>query len=239
MRTMTASANGHEDPADEPAWALQLAAKVEKTAPPGHTAVCEAAAMAVLRLLTDPRTQVDGDDCPPTSPTPTWVARWESGRIRKVMRRARGARWDALAALPGVTVDHDGAQVRAFVPGPVTELPAEVSKLQVAGLDLTDDAAEPKPAPEPPYVLIWTNPKASMSTGKAAAQCGHAAQLLLWSHSDPSSTVPWPAGDPPVRVVRPTPAEWAKAPATVAVHDAGFTEVAPGTITAKARLVGA
>jgi peptidyl-tRNA hydrolase len=232
MRTMTASANGHEDPADEPAWALQLVTQVEKSAPPAHTAVCEAAAMAVLRLLTDPRTQVGGE----------WydaVARWESGRIRKVMRRARGARWDALAALPGVTVDHDGALVRAFVPRPVTELPAEVGKLQVAGLDLTDEAAEPKPAPDPPYVLIWTNPKASMSTGKAAAQCGHAVQLLLWSHRDPSSTVPWPTEDPPVRVVRPTPAEWARAPATVAVHDAGFTEVAPGTITAKARLVGA
>ncbi|MDX6430559.1 MAG: hypothetical protein QOE54_2925, partial [Streptosporangiaceae bacterium] len=110
---------------------MQLAARAEKTSPPAHHAVCEAAAMAVVRLLTDPRA-TEGE----------WydrVHRWETARIRKVTRRARGVRWQAVQELPGVTVEHDGAQVRAFVPGPMAEVPPELARLQVAGLDLTDD----------------------------------------------------------------------------------------------------
>src|ERR1035441_8707111 len=63
-------------------------------------------ATAVVQLLDDPRS-VDGE----------WhdeVQRWLDGRIRKVARRARGSKWDAAAELPGVTVSHAGAQVRAF-----------------------------------------------------------------------------------------------------------------------------
>src|SRR5262249_49109986 len=136
-----------------------------------HLVVCEAAAMAVLTLLTDPRSATGGE----------WheaVASWESRRIRKVVRRARGARWQALGDLPGVLVDHEGAPARAVVPGPVTEVPAETAKPQLGGPDL-ERAEEPKPPPEPPYALVGLNPDVEMTTGKAAAQCGHAAHLLL------------------------------------------------------------
>ncbi|WP_460352197.1 hypothetical protein [Actinoallomurus acanthiterrae] len=206
---------------EEPAWAMQLALRIEKAAPPSHLAICEAAAMAVVRLLADPRSAPDGE----------WhdaVAGWEARRIRKVARRARGARWDALAGLPGVLVDHDGALARAFVPGPVTEVPPEISKLQVGGTDLPRDE-EPKPPPEPPYALVTLNPHVGMTTGKAAAQCGHAAQLLLRARGE------WPG----LRVRVLEAGDWAGsvAESDVAVRDGGFTEVAPGTMTAVARLV--
>lgn len=221
MVFVSSSVNGSEDPLDQPPWAMQLVLRVEKSEPPSHLVVCEAAAMAVVALLTDPRSAPGGE----------WhesVADWESRRIRKVVRRARGVRWEALGALPGVLVDHEGAPARAFVPGPVTEVPAEIARLQVGGTDLERDE-EPKPAPAPPYALVALNPDVTMTTGKAAAQSGHAAHLLL------RTVGAWPGLR--VRVVE--PGDWALtvAEADAVVRDGGFTEVAPGTMTAVARLV--
>src|SRR5262245_46624693 len=106
---------------------MQLVARAEKASPPAHGAVWEAAATAVAALLTDPRAADPEGEWHP------FVARWEAGRIRKVTRRARGVRWTDAQDLPGVTVDVNGAQVRAFVPGSVDEVPPEIAKLQVAG----------------------------------------------------------------------------------------------------------
>jgi len=222
MAVVSSSVNGHEDPLDEPAWAMQLVLRVEKSAPPAHLVVCAAAATATVTLLADPRSAPGGE----------WheaVASWESRRIRKVVRRARGARWAALDGLPGVLVDHEGAPARAFVPGPVTEVPGEISRLQVGGTDLPR-AEEPVPPPEPPYALITLNPGVTMTTGKAAAQCGHAAHLLL------RTAGAWPGLR--VRVAEPAGWDRAVAEADAVVRDGGFTEVAPGTMTAVARLVG-
>jgi peptidyl-tRNA hydrolase len=200
---------------------MQLALRVDRTEPPTHWAFCEAAAMAAVGLLADPRSRPGGE----------WheaVATWETRRIRKVVRRARGARWSALDGLPGILVDHDGAQARAFVPGPVTEVPPEVSRLQVGGTELPreDRPAEP---PAAPYAWLCLNPGVTMTTGKAAAQCGHAAQLLL------RASGAWPG----LRVHVTEPDDWRRtvARADVSVRDGGFTEVAPGTMTAVARLV--
>jgi hypothetical protein len=114
------------------------------------------------------------------------------------------------------------------VPGPVTEVPAEISRLQVGGTDLSRED-ESKPPPTPPYALLTLNPGVTMTTGKAAAQCGHAAHLLL------RATGAWPG----LRVHVSEPADWRRAveEADVVVRDGGFTEVAPGTMTAVARLV--
>lgn len=203
---------------------MQLAVRVEKAAPPAHSAVCEAAAAAVVRLLTDPRAAVPEGEWHP------FVHAWESRRIRKVTRRARGIRWREAQELPGVTVDHAGAQVRAFLPGPVDELPPPLAKLQVAGLDLADDE-EPKPPPEPPYAALAFNPDVSMTTGKAAAQAGHAAQLLL-RQAPADQVAAWLAGGVRVHLTRDVPWRQCVGHATVAVRDAGFTEVPPGTMTA-------
>jgi peptidyl-tRNA hydrolase len=208
---------------------MQLVARAEKASPPSHSAVCAAAATAVVSLLTDPRAvDPEGEWYP-------YVHRWESGRIRKVTRRARGVRWPEAQALPGVTVDVDGAEVRAFVPGPVDEVPPALAKLQVAGLDLPDDE-EPKPPPEPPYAAIALNPGVPMTTGKAAAQSGHAAQLLL-RDAPPADVLAWIEGGLRVHIPRDIPWSRCVQHAAVAVRDAGFTEVPPGTMTAVAWLV--
>jgi peptidyl-tRNA hydrolase len=221
-----------EDRFEDAEWAMQLAVHAEKSGPPGHSAVCAAAAMAVARVLTEPDEQ--------------WraaVRRWESGPVRKVTRRARGVRWTAVRRLPGVTVEWAGAEVRAFVPGPVTRVPPELAKLQVAGLDLPEDpvgADDADDAPEPPYAAIALNPDLRMSTGKAAAQCGHAAHLLVRLAAEPDRSA-WIAAGVPVRIVHSDGAgAWSRAVAgaAVAVRDAGFTEVPAGTMTAVAHIVG-
>jgi peptidyl-tRNA hydrolase len=208
---------------------MQLVVRAEKADPPSHAAVCEAAATAVVRLLTDPRAaEPDGE----------WraaVHEWESRRIRKVTRRARGVRWPEAEALPGVTVDHAGAQVRAFPPGPVPDVPPQLAKLQVAGLDLAE-AEEPWPPPGPPYAAIALNPDITITTGKAAAQCGHAAQMLL-RQGRRRQVAAWVEAGAHVHLTRDVPWRRSVKEATVAVRDGGFTEVPPGTMTAVAWIV--
>jgi len=154
------------------------------------------------------------------------VATWMTTPIRKITRRARGAYWDAVQELPGVTCEVDGAQVRALLPGPVDEVPKVVSRLQIGGTDLEPD----EPGEPPPGVpVIWLNAALEMTVGKAAAQVGHAAMLFAAVHTFTEV--------PPFAVRNANPALWATLCTAadrgdaVAVRDAGFTEVEPGTIT--------
>jgi len=97
---------------------MQLVARVEKALPPNHVAVCEAAAMAVVQLLADARSQPGGEWVPA-------VQHWEDGRIRKLARKARGSQWERVQTLAGISVAHDGAEVCAFVPSAVDSVPIE------------------------------------------------------------------------------------------------------------------
>nr|WP_308259060.1 peptidyl-tRNA hydrolase [Pseudonocardia sp. H11422] len=200
------------------ARAMPVVLRIERDAP-RRTPLLEAAAEAALVVCLDPRSQPGGEWYDEMS---TWIA----GRIRKIARRARGKHWEAVQDLPGVTVDDDGAQVCALVPGPVDAVPKIVSRLQIEGTDLPPDS----PPPPPPGVpVIWLNPAVEMTVGKAAAQVGHAS--MLWAAVRAVTDAPHFA----VRTAEPT--RWTalcdavKAGEAVAVRDAGFTEVAPGTIT--------
>src|SRR5689334_15278505 len=102
---------------------MQLALRDDRPDRPSHLAVCEAAAAAVVLLLTDPRS---------TEPDGEWakqVGRWESGAIRKLVRRGRGVRFTAVEELSGVQAERRGAVVRAFVPGPTDQVPVALAKL--------------------------------------------------------------------------------------------------------------
>jgi len=87
------------------------------------------------------------------------VAAWDGGPIRKAVRRARGIRFCDTAASDGVEVLRRGAQVRAFVPGPVDDVPPLLSRLQVGGTELPDvgDPGPHVPGGSSPW-RGWTSP---------------------------------------------------------------------------------
>ncbi len=183
-----------------------------------------------MRLLADDRARPGGEWCPP-------IRRWTDGAIRKHCRRARGIAWQRVEALPGVTVEVRGAEVRALVPSALDELPPEVAKLQLSGSELDDPEECPAVDPVPGgAVVVSVCPEPFLPLGKAAAACGHAAQLTAL-RMPAGRLATWSGAGFPVVVEHPDVARWARlrARAPVEVVDAGFTVVAPGTSTALAR----
>ncbi|MFE3772639.1 peptidyl-tRNA hydrolase [Streptomyces sp. NPDC059122] len=211
---------GEETP---PEYVLPLVVRVEKTAPPGRTDALETAARAVLVLLSDERAVGAGE----------WaraVHDWQDSRIRKVVRRARGAEWRRAAALPGITVTGREAEVRVFPPVPLDGWPKELARLQVSGTELDEPQAPAEPADGTP--VLWLNPELEMSAGKAMAQVGHGAQLAWWALSAADRDA-WCAAGFPLAVRTAEPSAWAASTGSglPVVRDAGFTEIAPGSCT--------
>jgi peptidyl-tRNA hydrolase len=213
-----------------PQFVLPLVVRVEKASPPERTDALEAAPRAVLTLLNDQRT-LEGE----------WaeqVRAWEAGRIRKVVRRARGAGWLRVLALPGITVTQRTAQVRVHPPVPVDGWPADLARLQVAGTDLEDTTPPADPGSATP--VLWLNPGLEMTAGKAMAQAAHGAQLAWWRLGG-EARAKWVASGFALAVRTATAERWAKLVASdlPVVRDAGFTEVAPGSCTVVADLPAA
>lgn len=213
-----------EDPdRPETVQAMQIALRVPKVDPPRRTDLLAAAARAVVAVCLDERVATD----------PSWRAGlegWYDHLIRKVARRARNKAWDDVQAVPGVTVDVAGAQARAFVPSSVADIPPVVRKLQIQGTELPQD--EPG-AIEPQVPTILIDRSLHMTTGKAAAQVGHASMLLA-ARQDLEWVRGWAASgfELNVREVGSAVfADYAERPGVVTVRDAGFTEVAPDALT--------
>lgn len=203
-------------------YALPLVVRVERATPPERTDALEAAAQAVLTLISDPRS-VAGEWAEP-------VNAWQDGRIRKVVRRARGAAWHRAEALPGITVNRGTAQVRVYPPVPVDDWPEDLAKLQVAGTDLTDDELAAEPPPGTP--VLWLNPELSMTAGKTMAQAGHAAQLA-WLALPDAERDRWRDTGFELAVRAATPRAWKELldSGLPVVRDGGFTEISPNTAT--------
>lgn len=209
-----------EDPNDpSTVQAMQLAINLPKQDPPSRNAVLVCAARAVVAVCLDSRAGIDG----------FWrdgVEQWYSHRIRKVARRARNKAWDDVQALPGVTV----GSVRAFVPSAVGDVPHAIAKLQIKGTELEEGEDLPLVEGAP---LIAVDSSLAMSAGKAAAQVGHASMLLA-AAQDLEWVLDWAEQGFPLNV-REVSAdqfrEYCDRPGVVAVRDAGYTEVAPGSTT--------
>ncbi|MFE2514537.1 peptidyl-tRNA hydrolase [Streptomyces mirabilis] len=208
---------------EAPQFVLPLVVRLEKAAPPARTDALETAARAVLTILSDERALGDG----------AWaqaVRDWQDARIRKVVRRARGAEWRRAEALPGITVTGKSAEVRVFPPVPLDGWPKDLVKLQVSGTDLDDP--EPPVDADPTAPVLWLNPDLDMSAGKTMAQAGHGAQLAWWELSDEERAA-WRDAGFPLAVRTADPAHWSGLTTSglPLVRDAGFTEIAPGSCT--------
>jgi uncharacterized membrane protein YfcA/peptidyl-tRNA hydrolase len=218
------------DPRDaSPQYALPLVIRVERATPPTRTDALECAARAVLVLLADPRAADEEGEWAPA------IRAWTDGRIRKVVRRARGAAWERAAELPGITVTHRTAEVRVYPPVPVDDWPPELARLQVSGTDFSDpESPLPPPSSSP---VLWITPEVPMTAGKAMAQVGHAAQLA-WLRLTARERSEWAEAGFDLAVRTASPARWREllASGLPVVRDGGFTEVAPGSQTVIADL---
>ncbi|MFJ9059525.1 aminoacyl-tRNA hydrolase [Streptomyces sp. NPDC102409] len=214
---------------EAPQFVLPLVVHLEKTAPPARTDALVTAARAVLTILSDPRS-LGEEECGTEGEWARAMRDWQDARIRKVVRRARGAEWRKASTLPGITVTGAHAEVRVFPPVPLDGWPKELAKLQVSGTDLDDPEAPA--APDPAGPVLWMNPDVGMSAGKAMAQAGHGAQLAWWELSDTERKA-WREAGFPLSVATPDAAHWRELAASglPVVRDAGFTEVAPGSCT--------
>jgi hypothetical protein len=199
---------------------LPFVVRIERATPPARTDALEGAARGVLLMLTADR--------------PEWSAAiqaWDGSRIRKVVRRARGAEWRRALTVDGLDVVHRGAELRVYPPIPVDGWPPELARLQVGGTELVDPS--PPLVVDPGTPLVVLSPHVTMTAGKAMAQAAHAAQLG-WRSLPPERRASWLAAGFPLAVRDATPAQWAAAVEAGApvVHDAGFTEVEPNSQTA-------
>ncbi len=162
------------------------------------------------------------------------VSAWNGARIRKIVRRGRASAWERAQEPDGVTVARDGAEVRAFVPGPLDQAPKALAKLQIQSTEL-DEVVRTDRLPDTSGLVVAVTPSVQMSWGKQAAQCAHAGQWA-WMKSDPDDVDRWDNAGRPITIVHPTASLWAELveSAPIQIHDGGFTEIPAGTKTALA-----
>ena len=200
---------------------LPFVVRIERDDPPARTDALEAAALGVLLMLVEPH--------------PEWaeaLEAWDGQRIRKVVRRARGAPWQRAAELPGLDARVRTAEVRVYPPVPVDEWPPELAKLQVGGTTLDD--------PEPPRTGAAGRPDGAAlaarrddhGQGDGPGRARRPARLARGPGAAARASGTRPASRSRCATRRrgngPTPSR-AGAPV---VQDGGFTEVEPGTATA-------
>jgi peptidyl-tRNA hydrolase len=197
------------------------------------------AALATIALLDDPRSGLGG-------PWHAEVERWTGAKIRKIVRRARGSAWTKVQSVDGVTVELPrgpvpGAaavplQARAFVPCPIDKVPRPVGRLQIQSSPLEEQTSVTTIEDGMAGLLVAITPEVTMSWGKRAAQCAHAAQRA-WETAPTQRRAGWDDAGRPLQVVHPKPALWHRlvADADIQIRDGGYTEIPAGTLTAVAR----
>lgn len=211
---------------DDP-LAMDVVVRLERGAKPSVTVFCEAVAEAVVRYLDEARD--------PTSAHHASVSAWYDGRIRKIVRRARGAAFTALANAPGRIIPAGGLEVYVGDPVARSLVTPAVSRAQIEGLHLEDPSPRRERSEPAGAVVVYVNPEWGLVAhpGKAAAQCAHAAQLAL-DRQDPLARQATLGQASPVRVVWPDAALWSelRSGAEVVIRDAGFTVLPrPGETT--------
>ena len=179
--------------------------------------IAAAALASVNALLANPR-------------HPYWRP-WAQGAFAKSVRRADAK---MFAKVAGEFPEHvlakvGSAQAMGFAPMQADSLPKRLAKLQVSGTTLPP--GEPM---ESTTVRIALHDSLGMSTGKAAAQAAHA--LFAWVlEGNPAELDAWRASGCPLSIQRLDSAAFRKNARTASgpvIHDAGRTEITPGSATA-------
>lgn len=161
---------------------------------------------------------------------PYWKP-WAQGAFAKSVRRADAKMFAKVAAeFPEHALATLGAaKALGFAPMPADSLPKRIAKLQVSGTTLPAGGSG-----DPAKVHIALNHALGMSTGKAAAQAAHA--LFAWVlEGEPADVDAWRADGCQLSVDRLGAKEFvaqSRAANTPVIHDAGRTEITPGSATA-------
>lgn len=154
---------------------------------------------------------------------------WKTGKFRKIVKRANPHRFSMLVEDPqsihsAIQVGDELVELLSFPAYELTDPDPRMKPLQVAGLDYESRGSFPTPGSEGGLVLAYSG-ELGASTGKMMAQAAHGAQLLKLREPG------WHFSDEPVQVVNGFEQEdvdW-----LVEVVDAGFTEIAPNSLTVK------
>lgn len=184
---------------------------------PEDEGIAVAALASVSALLANPR-------------HPYWRP-WAQGAFAKSVRRADAKMFDKVAAeFPGHTLAQIGtARALGFAPMQADSLPKRLAKLQVSGTTLPP--GEPM---DPTTVRIALNDSLGMSTGKSAAQAAHA--LFAWVlEGKPEELDAWRAAGCLLSIERLDSKAFRKNARKAhgpVIHDAGRTEITPGSATA-------
>ena len=246
------------EPADQ-IRAMQLVVRMERNETISWTLALAAAATAAARLCLDPRSEPGGEWHDAVAAYCAGHIRKVTRRARAGQWTAAGELPGVLVESRDVAFSVDpvddgrrevGAQVRALVPGLVGELDPRISRLQVRGTDVPPDRLLPSDGwDRTPHLELWISPTVPMSLGKLMAQTGHSGMIAaaLMAADEPDALLRWRDAGCPVHIDD-RPAEWPallaavgdgvsgwRSERLVAVRDAGFTEIAPGTVTVLAR----
>lgn len=184
---------------------------------PEDEGIAVAALASVNALLANPR-------------HPYWRP-WAQGAFAKSVRRADAKMFAKVAAeFPEHTPAQIGsARAMGFAPMQADSLPKRLAKLQVSGTTLP-----PGRPMDPTTVRIALNDALGMSTGKAAAQAAHA--LFAWVlEGKPQELEAWRAAGCLLSVERLDSKAFRKNARSAhgpVIHDAGRTEITPGSATA-------
>lgn len=161
------------------------------------------------------------------------LSRWDQwmwgGHFRKSVRKIKRSQFSALSQELGWATADDTAM--ASDPQFLDELPRKVRSAQVTGWDsqVLDDV--PSASAPKDIVTIYINSALNMTAGKAGAQAAHALTLLCAHHQrmiDSNTHIRVIETDLSEKIFNGNIDENLH----VVIHDAGFTEIPSGSLTA-------